>query len=119
MSLIAVTGSAGFLGSLLRPALLRAGFQVRGIDLGEPTVQGGPGVALKPTLANIDVEADITEAQQLSGAFDGCSTVIHLAGEPRPSASFRDVMLGNVCGTQTVCEEAARAGVSRFVFASS
>jgi len=52
--------------------------------------------------------------------FDGVHSVVHLAANGRPGASFMDEVLpSNIVGMYNVCEEARRAGVKRLVFAST
>lgn len=111
---VLVTGSHGYLGSVLVPVLLDAGHAVtgvdtlyyRGCDFGEPAVHA-------PTIAT-----DVRDGPELSG-FDA---VIHLAAlsndplgnlEPRLTYAInRDAAVG-------LARSAKRAGVRRFLFASS
>ena len=62
--------------------------------------------------------ADIA-TDDLRPAFDGIDAVVHLAGDPSPSASWEDVLQNNVVGTQNVLDAASDAGVERVVFAST
>jgi len=99
---ILVTGSTGFVGRGLLPALAAAGRAVRPLD---PAVDlGRPG--------------------DLAGAVEGVGAVVHLAARAHvmreecadPLAAFRAV---NRDGTLRLAEAAAAAGVRRFVFISS
>jgi NADH dehydrogenase len=61
----------------------------------------------------------VADAEALRGAAEGCEAVLHVAGierEEPPVVTFEHV---NVEGTRLLVEEAARAGVGRFVFVSS
>lgn len=65
------------------------------------------------------VVADITDRERIARAVEGVGAIVHLAGDPRPEAPWPSVLRNNIDGTHTVLEEAARAGVEKFVFASS
>jgi nucleoside-diphosphate-sugar epimerase len=110
-----VTGSNGFVGSVLCRALGEAGLQVRGIGRRDAG----------PQTAEIDYyRGDLLDAAALRPALAGADTVVHLAARVHvmrdaaqdPLREFRRV---NVEGTRTLLEEASRAGVTRFVFAST
>lgn len=117
---ILVTGGAGFIGSHLVDALVRAGVaRVRVIDdlsTGKlenlAAHEGGP-VEI--------VRGDVRDASAVRGAMDGASVVFHLAcrgvrhsiGNPRES---HDV---NATGALAVLAEARRIGVARVVHVSS
>ena len=101
-STILVTGSSGFVGRGLLPALAAAGYDVRPLD---PSI-------------------DLTTAADLAPSLRGVSAVVHLAarahvlreGAADPLASFRHV---NRDATLRLAEAAVVAGVRRFVFISS
>ncbi|HZO34606.1 MAG TPA: NAD-dependent epimerase/dehydratase family protein [Gaiellaceae bacterium] len=111
-----VTGAAGFIGSQLSEALLRAEHDVVGLDCFTDYYD----VALKEDNARgLDVRrVDLAEDDLDFKGFDG---VFHLAGQPGVR-SFGDVfplyLRRNVLASQRVFEAAARDGV-RVVFASS
>jgi nucleoside-diphosphate-sugar epimerase len=111
-----VTGAAGFIGSHLAEALVRAGNEVVGIDCF--TDYYDP--ALKEENARaLDVRRlDLAEDELDFRGFDG---VFHLAGQPGVR-SFGEVfplyVRRNVVASERVFEAAARDGV-RVVFASS
>jgi NAD+ dependent glucose-6-phosphate dehydrogenase len=63
------------------------------------------------------VVADVTDA--VREAMEGVGAVVHLAGDPRPSAPWESVWRNNIDGTQTVFEAAVEAGVDKVAFASS
>jgi NAD+ dependent glucose-6-phosphate dehydrogenase len=62
---------------------------------------------------------EITEPEDVREACDGVGAVVHLAGDPRPSAPWDSVLHNNIHGTQVLFEAAVEAGVEKFVFASS
>ncbi len=62
---------------------------------------------------------DFSEKSELTGKFDGLDALIHLAGNPSPSASENDTIKNNFLATSLVFEEARRAGVKKVIFASS
>jgi len=113
---VMVTGSRGYIGSILVPMLLERGHDVVGLDsdlfractfLGE--------LAEVPTLVK-DVR-DVT-ADDLAG----CDAVIHLAGLSNDPLGDYDPTLTdriNHKGSVVVAEAARAAGVGRFLFASS
>jgi NAD+ dependent glucose-6-phosphate dehydrogenase len=65
------------------------------------------------------IVADITDRERIASAVEGVGAIVHLAGDPRPEAPWQSVLRNNIDGTHTVLEEAVRAGVEKFVFASS
>jgi NAD+ dependent glucose-6-phosphate dehydrogenase len=62
---------------------------------------------------------DVQDAETLSAAAAGVGAIIHLAGDPRPSAPWKSVLANNLDGTHTVYEVAVREGIDRVVYASS
>lgn len=113
---VAVTGSAGFIGSHLVPALLAEGFRVASIDLPGASERERGGVERFP--------ADVASGEGLPAAFAGADAVVHLAARNHvlketardPLAEYRRV---NVGGTRNALRAAAGAGVRFFVHASS
>jgi nucleoside-diphosphate-sugar epimerase len=65
------------------------------------------------------VVADIADYDQIARAMEGIDAVVHMAGDPRTSASWEDVRDKNISGTYNVYESARRAGVKKVVFAST
>jgi NAD+ dependent glucose-6-phosphate dehydrogenase len=76
----------------------------------EPPVEDQPGEVFVGDVADGDVVRE---------AMAGCGAVVHLAGDPRPSAPWDSVLENNVDGTQTVMAAAVEEGVEKLVFASS
>lgn len=69
--------------------------------------------------ASDTVVADIAAYDQIAPAMQGVDAVVHMAGDPRTSASWEDVRDKNISGTYNVYESARRAGVQKLVFAST
>jgi nucleoside-diphosphate-sugar epimerase len=65
------------------------------------------------------IEADIGAAGSLQQLMRGYDTVIHLAADPRPRATWESLLPNNIDGTRNVLQAAAAAGCRRVVFASS
>ena len=63
--------------------------------------------------------ADITDLNALEDAFKGADTVVQLAADPRPDASWESLLDSNIVGVRNVLEAAHRCGVRRVVLASS
>ena len=105
---ILVTGSAGHLGEGLVRVLAAEGFDVVGLD-----VLDSPHTA---------VVASITDRAAVRRCVDGVDGIIHAATLHKPhvgSHSRQAFVDTNVTGTLNLLEEAARAGVGRFVFTST
>ena len=110
-----VTGANGFVGRALCKEMLRRGWRVRGAlrQTGHSNAGAEPLV-----VGNIDGNTD------WSVALRGIDVVIHLAARVHvmkdiaadPLAEFIKV---NLYGTSNLAQQAARAGVKRFVYVSS
>lgn len=105
---VLITGATGNLGRKLRGHFsLMPGLGLRQICLNP---ENDPAV----------ITADLSKMRDdWVSQFDGVDTVIHLAGNPKPSADWSVVQKGNIDVTLNVYEAARRAGVKRVVFASS
>jgi predicted dehydrogenase/nucleoside-diphosphate-sugar epimerase len=109
---VLVTGAGGFLGCRLTEVLHeQAGWAVR-------AMVRRPASAAR--LARLPVEivlGDVTSAQDLEAALQGCEAVVHCAvGTTWPPRTAFEV---TVNGTRAVADAALRAGVRRFVHVSS
>ena len=108
---VAVTGGSGFIGSNLVDALVSGGHRPVVIDL------------LPPHRRDVVYrQIDILDESAWSDALDGCDTVFHLAAVANVNDAYADparcVEL-NVLGTARTLDAALRAGVRRFVLAST
>jgi UDP-glucose 4-epimerase len=116
---ILVTGGAGFIGSHLTEALVRAGHRVRVLD---SLYSGKPG-----NLAAVrgDVEllrGDCADPRTARRAVKGIEVVYHQAAIPSVARSVEDPALShsaNATGTLAMLTAARDAGVRRFLFAGS
>lgn len=110
---ILVTGATGSIGSALVKRLSISGQRVRAL------VRNPERAAALRAIANVEiVPGDLSQPASLRGCAEGCSLVFHCAAKLSGSdrAAFEAV---NVDGTQALVDEAARAGVKRFVHAST
>ena len=113
---IAITGGAGFIGSNLSAAALRAGHEVVVLDdfstgYRDNVVEG----------ARL-VEGTILDPLAVDDAFAGTDSVVHLAALGSVPRSIADPLAShaaNATGTLSVLEGARRAGCSHVVAASS
>ncbi|ACU74013.1 NAD-dependent epimerase/dehydratase [Catenulispora acidiphila DSM 44928] len=103
-----ITGAAGGVGTFLRTGLAALGWQLRCLDLRMPDDPGGAEW----------IVGDISDAATLDAAMAGIDVVIHLAAIPIED-HFDAILHANIDGTYRVFDAAARAGVPRFLFASS
>lgn len=113
---IAVTGSTGFVGTALLPALSAAGMHARLlVRVAHPT-HFSPPLTVQP--------GDLADSAALAALVRGADSVLHLAGyahalsKPDPAELERHRRI-NLEGTQNLFTAAAAAGVRRFVFVSS
>lgn len=127
MSLVLITGGAGFIGSHLAARLLRDGVRVRVLDNLDPFYDVGQKRANLQEVAAIAtdrfefVEGDLRDPGACSAAVAGVDVVVHLAALAgvRPSlrepARYFDV---NVTGTQVLLQQISDPRMV-FVFGSS
>jgi len=108
MKRIVLTGAAGGVGTLLRPALRGVADEVRLVDL--KPVDAGAG--------EVVMTGDLTDLAFARRALADCDACVHLAGIPEED-TFDAMLHSNVRGTWTVFEAARREGCGRVVFASS
>jgi len=117
---VLVTGAGGYLGVPVCLELIAAGWQVRGIDV---LLHGQTPV--RSVLERAEVEliiADVRDAVARDRALDGVRAVVHLAAIVGDPACARDPALShevNVDASMALIADAQRAGVERFVFAST
>lgn len=117
---VLVTGGAGYVGSVLVPKLLNAGYQVTVLDTywyGEDVLAA---VADHPNLKQI--KGDIRHPTTVTPALIGIDAVIHLACISNDPSFELDPALGrsiNYDATLSLIDQAKAAGIRRFVYASS
>ena len=117
---VLVTGGAGYVGSALVPALIRAGYAVKVVDLFWYGRDVFPGVCDNPQLTLVDL--DIRDSARLAAELAGTDVVIHLACISNDSSFELDRALGrsiNYDAFGGLLEGAVRRGVKRFIYASS
>ncbi len=119
---VLITGGAGFIGSHLAKALLRAGHNVRILDslIEQVHPLGGPRNRL---LDDVDfIEGDLRDADQVRRALRGVDKVVHLAAEVGVGQSMYAIeryVSTNDCGTAVLLEGLLKHRVARIVVASS
>ena len=62
---------------------------------------------------------EVQDYDDVAPAAEGVGAIIHLAGDPRPSAPWKSVLNNNIDGTHTVYEVAVDEGIEKVVYASS
>jgi dTDP-4-amino-4,6-dideoxygalactose transaminase/nucleoside-diphosphate-sugar epimerase len=117
---VLVTGGAGYLGSVLVPMLLDEGCEVQVFDRLLFGRQPLAAVLDHPRFRLI--EGDITRLGDANELLDGVDTVFHLAGLSNdPTCDLKPELTHRVNyeATTELARRASRAGVRRFLFASS
>jgi nucleoside-diphosphate-sugar epimerase len=120
MSRVLVTGGAGYVGSALVPKLLAAGHEVKVLDLYLYGREALDAVAGDPRLEQI--EGDLRDDALVEQAVAGCDAVIHLACISNDPSFELDPTLGKSVNHEAflpLVRASKRAGVRRFVYASS
>lgn len=117
---VLVTGGAGYVGAVLTPKLLAAGYHVKVLDLcifGEDplaAVRGHPHLEL--------IKGDIRDADLLQNSFAGCDAIIHLACVSNDPSFDLDPELGKSVNYDAffgIVAAAKQQQVKRFIYASS
>src|SRR6266705_2991163 len=117
---VLVTGGGGYVGSVLVPKLLAAGYGVNVLDLflyGEEVFEAARS---NPKLRLI--KGDLRHLPTVEGALAGCDAVIHLACISNDPSFELDPELGksiNLDAFRPLVRAAKAAGVRRFIYASS
>jgi len=121
MARVCVTGAAGFIGGHLAEALLREGYEVRGLD--DFSSGKRENAALLQEYSGFSlIEGSIADPMAVRRAVEGASRVFHLAAIPSVPLSMAEpgrTNAVNVGGTLNVLEAARQAGVARVVLACS
>ncbi|HEY9428675.1 MAG TPA: NAD(P)-dependent oxidoreductase [Gemmatimonadaceae bacterium] len=117
---VLVTGGAGYVGSTLVPMLLNRGSRVRVLDSlmhgGDPLL----GSWAHPCFEF--VKGDVRDAAAVRDALEGMDAVVHLAaivGDPACARNPDEAKAINLEASLALIDAAKKAGVSRFVFAST
>lgn len=116
MEQVLVTGSEGYIGSVMMPMLARAGWAAAGLDVGfyregQLVPAPAPSPALRRDLREVT-------ARDLAGVFG----IVHLAAlsnDPLGAIDPKLTFAINHQGTLRLARAAREAGVQRFVYASS
>lgn len=118
---VLITGGCGFVGVNLARYLYGKGHRVRILDdfsAANPDCRGILAAAGSPEI----IAGDIRDPAMVKRAVEGVEAVVHLAASTSVTESlenpegFWDI---NVTGTLTLLEACRKAGIGRFVFASS
>jgi len=118
MDHILITGGAGYVGSLLVPQLLDLGYQVTVYD---SLIFGDDFLPKKNTRLSI-IEGDIRDTAYFARACQGVDTVISLACISNDASFVLDEALStsiNLDAFEPMVIAAKKAGVNRFIYASS
>jgi len=118
MKNVLVTGGAGYVGSLLCPQLLMAGYKVTAYDI---CFFGSDFLPISNPNFTL-VKGDIRDTSRLADAFHGIDTVINLACISNDASFELDENLStsiNLDAFEPMVIAAKKAGVSRFIYASS
>lgn len=103
-----ITGGSGRIGTLVAYAL-RDRYAITILDIRHPPLDLGLPF----------VQVDIACPDGLRQHFRDIDVVLHLAANPRNTASWQGIYADNILGTYNVFHAALAAGCSRVVFASS
>ena len=120
MNTVLVTGGAGYVGSVLVPKLLKAGYQVKVLDLCIYGPHVLDSVKNDPKLTLI--KADIRNQSILKDTLANCDIVIHLACISNDPSFDLNPELGrsiNLESFRPLVEISKQSGVNRFIYASS
>jgi nucleoside-diphosphate-sugar epimerase len=113
---VLVTGGAGYVGHVLTPRLLAAGYNVTVYDI----LYFGCRLPNDPNLRVI--QGDIRDTAKLAAAFEGQDAVLHLACISNDASFELDENLSKTINFdcfEPMVVAAKKAGVKRFVYASS
>ena len=117
---VLVVGGAGYVGAVLVPKLLKAGYRTRVFDLFLYGDRVFSGCANDPNLEVI--KGDVRDLPAVKKALAGCDAVIHLACISNDPSFELDPELGkaiNFSSFEPLVRAAKDAGVKRFVYVSS
>lgn len=109
---VLVTGASGFIGRRLVARLVDGGYAVTAL------VRSAQGVSDRTAGSVAIAVGDITDANAVAAAADGCTAIVHLANATGVHDEGR-VQAVNVGGTEHVLAAARAAGNCRVVFTST
>jgi nucleoside-diphosphate-sugar epimerase len=120
MKKVLVTGGAGYIGSVLVRILLEKGFYVRAVD---SLKFGGDALFDVAQHPNFEfMKGDMRNDKDIDRALEGMNYVAHLAaivGDPACSKFPEEANDVNWTASVSLFEKAEKAGLERFVFAST
>jgi len=121
---VLVTGAAGFIGSHLTEALVRAGASVRAfVRYNSRNEYGWLEVADPALISEVEIfTGDLANPEAARGATAECDVVLHLGALIPIPYSYRhprEYVTANIEGTVNILEGCRQAGVSRIVHTSS
>ncbi len=119
---ILVTGAAGYLGSTLIPLLLEQGHSVVGLDSLRHACAARPLLGAWPHPRFRFVHGDVRDAAAVAAALHGIDAVVNLAaivGDPACALDPEESKAINLDASLSLAEASEKAGVRRFVFAST
>lgn len=103
ISKVAITGASGHIGNTLINGLSK-----------------NYNLLLYDKISKGKIEGiDFSDKKQIRNLFKGVDTVIHLAADSIPKASWESVLKNNIISTYNVFEQARIVGVKKIIFASS
>jgi nucleoside-diphosphate-sugar epimerase len=117
---VLVTGGAGYIGSVLVRQLLNKGYAVRAFDSLKFDGDALYDVMLHPNFEFM--KGDVRAANDVNKALEGIDAIAHLAaivGDPACKKFSDEANETNWSGSVSLFDAAEKAGVSRFVFAST
>jgi len=115
---VLVTGGTGYVGSLLVPQLIDLGYQVTAYDV----MYFGDASLFRPHAKLKVIQGDIRDPAKLSQALKGVDAVINLACISNDASFELDEKLSttiNLDAFEPMVVAAKKAGVKRFIYASS
>ena len=108
---VLVTGAAGRIGSYFA----EHSHQKYTLRL---MIQEGQDTSLIRSFGEV-VTGDLLDLDRMKTLCQGIDTVVHMAGDPDPSATWKDLLDANIIGTYHTMVAAKAAGCRRLIYASS